>query len=118
MDLDARSRDLIIRTIIGEAAGEPDAGRAAVAHVIRNRMLAGRYGGGAAEDVVLKPYAFEPWGDPRARARMLAASPDDPLYQRLGGIVDQTFAGTLPDNTGGATHFFSPTVQAALGRGA
>lgn len=116
--LDPRSRDLVIRTIIGEAGGESDAGRAAVASVIRNRMLAGRYGGSTGADVVLAKGQFEPWMRDDARARMMGVSTDSPLYGRIGGIVDRTFSGELPDETKGATHFFSPKVQAQLGRDA
>lgn len=116
--LDPRSRDLIIRTIIGEAGGESDEGRAAVASVIRNRMAAGRYGGTSGADVVLARGQFEPWARDDARARMLAVPADSPLYGRVGAIVDRTFSGEMPDPTGGATHFFSPDVQAGLGRDA
>lgn len=114
--LDDRSRDLAIRTIYGEAGQEPDEGMAAVAHVIRNRTQAGRYGGSSVPDVVLARNQFEPWNGGPARARMEALRPDSPEYQRIGGIVDRVFGGQLPDPTGGMTHFYSPSAQAALGR--
>jgi hypothetical protein len=113
--LDPRSRDLAIRTVLGEAANEPEEGQAGVAAVIRNRVQAGRYGGADVPSVVLKPYAFEPWGNPEARAGMMAHRPEDPKYQQAGQIVDRVF-GEGYDPTGGATHFYSPTAQAALGR--
>lgn len=114
--LDARARDMAIRTIYGEAANEPDDGKAAVAAVIRNRVNAGNYGGKDVPSVVLAPNQFEPWNRPDARSRMAALKRDDPAYQGIGSIVDQVFSGQMPDPTGGATHFFAPEAQAKLGR--
>lgn len=109
-------RDLAIRTVYGEAANEPDDGQAAVAAVIRNRMQAGRYGGDTIPGVVLAKNQFEPWGNNDARARMMALKPDDPRYQKIGGIVDGVFSGQMEDPTNGSTHFVAPAAQAALGR--
>lgn len=114
--LDPRERDLAIRTIYGEAAREPDEGKAAVAAVIRNRVLAGRYGGDTVRSVVLAKNQFEPWNGGPARARMLALRPGTPDYDRIGDIVDGIWSGQVPDPTKGATHFFAPAAQAALGR--
>lgn len=114
--LDARARDLAIRTIYGEAANEPDDGQAAVAAVIRNRIQAGRYGGDNVESVVRARNQFEPWNTPQGQFRMMSLRPEDPRYERIGAIVDRVFSGEAPDPTNGATHFFSPTAQAALGR--
>lgn len=109
------ARDLAIRTIYGEAATEPEQGQAGVAAVIRNRLESGRYGN-TIPQVVLAKNQFEPWSRPDARARMTALKPGDPDYERIGGIVDRVFSGDMEDPTGGATHFFSPGTQAALGR--
>lgn len=114
--LDSAARDLAIRTIYGEAANEPELGQAAVAAVIRNRVLAGRYGGQDVPSVVMARNQFEPWARPEARSRMLSLAPSDPRYERIGSIVDRVFAGEADDPTGGATHFFSPTAQAGFGR--
>lgn len=114
MELDPRSRDLVIRTVLGEAAEEPDDGMAAVAAVIRNRVASGRFGKSAPE-VVLARHQFEPWSTPAGRSRMLGYAQDSEPYQRASRAVDSVF-GQGVDPTGGATHFFSPTAQAALGR--
>jgi hypothetical protein len=116
MNLDPRSRDYAIRTIFGEAFNDPS--EEAVAHVIRNRTIAGRYGGKDVPSVVLARNQFEPWNDPKARARMQGLSPDSPEYQRLGAMADRVWSGEVPDPTNGATHFFAPKAQAALGRDA
>jgi len=114
--IDPRHRDLLIRTVFGEAANQSPEGQAAVAAVIKNRMQAGRYGGSDVPGVVLAKGQFEPWSNPEARAGMQGLSPEDPRYQKIGAIVDQVRAGQMPDPTGGATHFYAPKAQAALGR--
>jgi hypothetical protein len=114
VDLDPRSRDLVVRTVLGEAANEPDDGMAAVAAVIRNRVLSGRYGSSVPE-VVLKPNQFEPWNTQQGRSRMQSYAPDSEPYSRAARAVDSVFS-TDADPTSGATHFYSPTAQAALGR--
>jgi hypothetical protein len=116
MDLDPRARDLVIRTVLGEAANEPDEGMAAVAAVIRNRVQSGRFGGSVPE-VVLKPKQFEPWNTPEGRSRMQGYAPDSEPYSRAARAVDSVFSEGS-DPTSGATHFYSPTAQAALGRDA
>jgi hypothetical protein len=114
--IDPKHRDMLIRTVFGEAANQPPEGQAAVAAVVKNRMQAGRYGGTDVPGVVQAKGQFEPWGNPEARAGMLGLSPQDPRYQQIGAIVDQVLAGQMPDPTNGATHFFAPKAQAALGR--
>jgi hypothetical protein len=112
--LDPKARELAIRTVLGEAADEPDEGMAAVAAVIRNRVRSGRFGGSVPE-VVLKPKQFEPWNTPEGRSRMQGYAQDSEPYSRAARAVDSVFAEGS-DPTSGATHFYSPTAQAALGR--
>jgi spore germination cell wall hydrolase CwlJ-like protein len=114
--IDPKHRDMLIRTVFGEAANQPTEGQAAVAAVIKNRMAAGRYGGTDVPSVVRAPNQFEPWNNPDAKAGMLALNPSDPRYQKIGNIVDQVMTGQMADPTSGATHFFAPKAQAALGR--
>jgi len=114
--LNPKDRDAMIRTIYGEAANEPDAGKAAVANVILNRTKSGKYGGDTPTSVVMAKGQFEPWMWNDTRQRMLSLSPDDPQYKKIGGIVDSVASGETPDNTNGATHFVSPGGQAAMGR--
>lgn len=109
MDLDPSQRDIIIRTVIGEAADQPDIGKAAVAHTILNRVNAGSYGK-TPTDVVLAPKQYEPW---ETRAGALATIPrTSKIYQTVGDIVDGAASGDIPDPTQGATHFANvKTVQ-------
>lgn len=114
--LDPRSRELAVRTVLGEAASEPDEGMAGVAAVIRNRVDAGRYGGNDVARVVTARNQFEPWNTQEGRSRMFAYSPDSEPYKRAAAAVDRAFGEERYDPTGGMTHFYSPTAQAALGR--
>jgi spore germination cell wall hydrolase CwlJ-like protein len=114
-DLSARDRDLMIRTILGEAANQGPRGQAAVAHVILNRTAEGNYGA-TPSHVVLAPNQFEPWST--KSKELMAIKPTSPAYQQAGDIVDMVAGGEIPDPTNGATHFYSPSSQAALGRAA
>ena len=111
-------RDLAIRAVLAEAGNQGPVGQAAVAHVIRNRMAAGRYGGSDARGVVLAKNQFEPFnhfgtGHENDPARF---HPSDPAYQEAGKIVDAVMTGQLRDPTGGATHFYAPVAQAQLAK--
>lgn len=106
-DLSPRDKDLMVRTILGEAAQEGPRGQAAVAHVILNRLASGNYGK-TASDVVLAPNQFEPWS---TRAKELSAiKPDSPAYRETSDIVDMARSGDIPDPTNGATHFLNPNI--------
>lgn len=113
MITDPTERDLIIRTVIGEAAQEGPVGQLAVAHVIANRMNST---GRGARDIIMARHQFEPWNNPRTAAQLQSISPSDPRYQRVAAALEPFFQGQTQDPTGGATHFYSPTAQASLGR--
>jgi spore germination cell wall hydrolase CwlJ-like protein len=104
---DAEDRDYMIRTIVFEAAGEPDEGKIAVAYVILNRIKSGGWGD-SIKDVVTSPWQFEPWMTRREEMEKL--SPDAPSYKNAAQIADAVVAGQVPDPTGGATHFLNPTI--------
>lgn len=104
------ARDLMIRTIYGEAGGEPPEGQLGVASVINNRLKSGKFGG-SLEDVILAPKQFSLWnkGDPAGdMARRL--SPEDPRYQKIGQVVDAVLGGQAPDPTGGALNYYNPNA--------
>lgn len=102
--LSPEDRDIVARTIVGEAANQPFEGQQAVAAVILNRLRSGKYGA-SISDVVFAPYQFEPWQT--RKAELQALKPDNPAYGRAVQALD---AATAQDNTGGATHFLEPNI--------
>lgn len=107
----SRDEDLAIRTVIGEAAKEGAKGWRSVAGVIANRAAATGKGFGA---VVKEKNQFEPWG---SRARELKRiDPNSADYLHVASQVLPVLRGEDPDPTGGATHFYAPKAQRALGR--
>lgn len=104
-------RDALTRTVAGEAGNQPDLGQVAVASVALNRA---RSRGKTPSEIVLERNQFEPWGNAETAARLMSLSPDSPEYKRAAAAVDRALAGEDP--TGGASHFYAPRAQAALGR--
>lgn len=102
--------DAVVRTVYGEARGDPDS-QAGVASVILNRSnLTGR----SPREVVTEQGQFEPWSDQDARSRMEGLDPRSSEYQDILQRVSPALGGE--DTTGGATHFYAPKAQTQLGR--
>jgi len=118
MTVTEQDRDILARTLWGEARGESLAGQIAVAWTIRNRVFDGKakswWGEGYA-GVCQKPYQFSCWNR------------NDPNYVYLSGVkpipfrefaqsqiaADQVMSGKVPDPTGGATHYYATTMPKA-----
>jgi hypothetical protein len=103
----SEERDYLIRTIAFEASGEPEDGKAAVAHVILTRKRSGKWGD-TIKEVVTHPWQFESWMTKRAEMEKL--DPEDFRYRNAAQIADAVLAGQMTDPTAGATHFLNPTV--------
>ena len=110
LNVSPADRDLWIRTVIGEAGNDP-ASIPAVASVIANRM---KQTGQPAGQVVLAKGQFEPWQ--RRPGELLSYAPTSQPYQDAARAVDGIIAGKVVDPTKGATQFYAPAAQAALGR--
>lgn len=108
MVLSGDQRDLVIRTAIGEAGGEPELGQEAVVHVIKNRVAAGDMGRGV-RGVIMAPKQFSVWnsGDPAGDVAR-GAAPGSAQYEAVGAIVDRVFNGESADPTNGAKHYANP----------
>jgi Cell Wall Hydrolase len=110
-DLSDSDLDLIARTMIGEEAS-PE-GRAAVGHVILNRVNSGDFPS-SVQGVVTQPNAFESWS---TKGKQLAAVPRSSSdYQAAYQTAQDIASGKTPDQTNGSVNFLNPTLQVALGR--
>jgi spore germination cell wall hydrolase CwlJ-like protein len=107
LSIDPRARDYLIRTIAFEAGGETEIGKAAVAYVVLNRAMIGKWGDNI-KDVVTYPWQFEPWMTRRDEIEKLSSQ--DHRYQDAAQIADAVLTGRIPDPTAGATHFLNPVV--------
>ena len=98
--------ETLARTIFGEASSDGIPGMCAVASVVLNRVASGvRWWGHDIESVCLAHEQFDCWMPGNDYDRMMAATPDTPGYQDALEIAAQAVAGTLPDNTNGATTY-------------
>lgn len=105
--IDNEGRDYLIRTLVFEAGGETEIGKAAVAHVILNRARLGKWGDNVKE-VVMRPWQFEPWMTRRGEMERMA--PHEARYRDAARIADAVLLGEMPDPTAGATHFLNPVI--------
>ncbi len=99
-----QEKDLLVRTIWGEAANEPPEGQAAIAHVVLNRVKAGQWGKDISS-VVRAPMQFQAWDFFPDKLRKL--SPGNPQYKAIADIVDKVVNGEIPDDTGGAPYYLN-----------
>jgi hypothetical protein len=111
--------DVGARTLLTEAGNQGEKGLAAVAAVLKNRATAGNpTWGKSISDAALARNQFEPWnyantGKPNDPTRI---DPTSTRYAMAKNILQGVATGAIPDPTGGATHFYAPRAQAALGR--
>ena len=112
-ELSARDRDLIIRTIAAETSGKSPEESQAIAHVILNRIQSGQYGA-SPEAVLFAKKQFEPWSNPAGANYPMRFTPESRRYGMGQTALDAALGAE--DITGGATNFWAPKAQAALGR--
>jgi hypothetical protein len=112
-DLNDRQRDLIIRTIAAETSGKTPEESQAIAHVILNRIASGKYGA-TPEAVLFAKKQFEPWSNPNGANYPMRFSPESRRYGLGQTALDAALGAE--DITKGATNFWAPKAQAALGR--
>ena len=101
---------LLALTVLGEAEGEPDLGKYAVAWVVKNRMLKKKLG--EVKFVVLAPWQFSCWNHGSDRRRFLedtvAKQPKNVALASWAACVraaHEVLDGLADDPTDGATHY-------------
>ena len=117
MALNDQQRDILARTIMGEAANQGWEGQAAVAHTIRNRTSDPRWPNDPAA-VAKQPKQFSAWNSGVGGNDLVNVDPTSEGYLSAARVADEVFGGQVPDMTGGATHYYSPIgMQAHVARG-
>lgn len=104
-------RELLAKTLMAEAGGEGLDGMLAAGAVIKNRVGAGGYGENL-KDVIMKPGQFSAWNGVTGYAGgegaldMSSMTPNDEALR----AADLILSGQYEDPTGGATHYYNPSV--------
>lgn len=118
--LSAPEMSLVVRTLLGEAARQPDDEVRAIAQVIFNRLESGRWGNSVADVVLYQSggtYAFTAF-DPRygSARNVWDLSPTHPEWKRLWRIASQAWQDRADDPTDGAVHYYHPKAMVPAGR--
>ncbi|KJZ41563.1 cell wall hydrolase [Pseudomonas fluorescens] len=111
-----KDRDILARTLWGEARGESLAGQIAVAWTIRNRVDDGKTKSWWGEDyagVCQKPYQFSCWNKSDPNFAYLSGTKSIPFRELAQAQIaaDQVMAGKVADPTGGATHYYAIAMK-------
>jgi spore germination cell wall hydrolase CwlJ-like protein len=118
-------RNILALTIWGEARGEAVEGRIAVACVIHNRLIDGRWAHGYAA-VCQQPYQFSCWNesDPN-RAKLLVLLTELERYGSAGPVLgeclwiaDGMIAGKILPRVKHATHYHTKAIVPNWAHGA
>ncbi|MGP6423928.1 cell wall hydrolase [Pseudomonas pharyngis] len=111
-----KERDILARTLWGEARGEGADGQVAVAWTIRNRVNDGKtnswWGEGYA-GVCQKPYQFSCWNKNDPNFPYLSGAKPIPSRElaQARKAADQVIDGKVSDPTGGATHYYATSMK-------
>ena len=105
---------LLAMLLFGEARGEPASAKLAVANVVRNRVLARRYGGSDWPKVILHPLQFSCFNEKDVnRIKVVEplkwARPD--VWGECLEIAQSVLFGTAHDNTQRSTHYFDKSMD-------
>jgi spore germination cell wall hydrolase CwlJ-like protein len=99
--------EVLARTLYGEARGEPDAGKIAVAWVILNRAADPRWPDTIA-GVCLQSKQFSAWNINDAnRARLIAVTADDAVFLGCIAAAWSVVGGLEADQSRGANHYLT-----------
>ncbi|MHC8404283.1 cell wall hydrolase [Pseudomonas sp. TMB3-21] len=119
MTVTERDRDILARTLWGEARGEDFIGQIAVAWTIRNRVEMDLHNDGKPDwwgegyaVVCLKPLQFSCWNQNDPNYAYLSGAKPIPAreFARAQTAADHVVDSTAPDPTNGATHYYATTM--------
>lgn len=104
-------REIVARTLFGEARGEAREGMRAVGHVVFNRFKAAKwYSGKTLAGTACKRMQFSCWNEADKNRQQLFELPDDdPTLNLARSLVDDINNGDA-DPTFGATHYHATTI--------
>jgi len=94
--------------IWGEGRGEPEEGKIAIAHVIRNRWIKDGWFGKSLKGVILKPLqfsCFNHWDCNRRKLLNPLIHDSFEVWKECYEIAEKVYSGDIPDPTDGATHY-------------
>jgi N-acetylmuramoyl-L-alanine amidase len=111
--MDAKTLDVMARTIFGEARSEPWEGKLAVGWVIQNRATQGGWWGSTVPAVCRKARQFSCWNptDPNRLRCERVGLRDDTMFRQCVAAAACVLSGLCPDQTGGATHYYATSID-------
>lgn len=101
-----QQRELVIETLLGEAADQGLDGMTAVAETIRNRAKQRRM---SLDEVVLQPLQYSFWNNPERAERWLNTKVNWPSYRKAAHAYERAFGPIRSNITNGATHYYNPS---------
>lgn len=105
--------DILGRTIYGEARGESEIGKKAVASVIINRFKSGRwFAGDTIAETCQKPMQFSCWNENDPNRETILKAKNEQLEECLN-IAKMAIDGVLGDIVCGSCHYHTKQVSPA-----
>ena len=104
-------KEILALTLQAEAGGEGYEGMIAAGAVIANRAASGKYGKGIS-GVIMKPGQFSAWNGVTGYAGGEGAIDMDRVRPSKAALkaAEAILSGNYKDVTGGATHYYNPSV--------
>ena len=103
---------ILARTIYGEARGESEEAKIAIANVVMNRVKDPKWWGNTVKEVCLVKSQFSCFNfdDPNF-LELINATIKNKAFQECFGIAFSVMKGFITDNTNGATHYHNRSVN-------
>ena len=108
-----KEKELLARTMYGEASDQGEEGMVAVGNVVMNRFKSTKdWWGTDIESIIRMPKQFSVFNDTESGnyKRMMNATEDDEVYQQALKIAEGLLTGNIEDNTEGSTHYYNPDI--------